>query len=59
MNAKMTIEQMNEIFNNGTDEQRQNIVEMYANINVKNRNNDKTEKHAEKILNKKNEKRTN
>jgi len=55
----MTIEQMNEIFNNGTDEQRQNIVEMYANINVKNRNNDKTEKHAEKILNKKNEKRTN
>ena len=53
----MTIEQMNEIFKNGNDEQRQKIVEMFANMNVNNRNNDKTEKHAKKIIKKKNEKR--
>lgn len=54
----MTIEQMNDIFNNGTNEQRKKIADMFANINVSNRNNDKTEKHAEKIIKKKNEKRT-
>lgn len=54
----MTIEEMNDIFKNGTDEQRQKIVEIFANMNVNNRNNDKTEKHAKKILKKKNEKRT-
>jgi len=58
MNANMNIEQMNEIFNNGTEEQRQKIVEMFSNMNVNNRNSDKTEKHAKKILKKKNEKRT-
>lgn len=55
----MTIEQMNEIFKNGTEEQRQKIVEMFSNMNVNNRNSDKSEKHAEKIIKKKNEKRTN
>ena len=58
MNANISIEQMNEIFKNGTGEQRQKIVEMFSNMNVNNRNNDKTEKHAKKILKKKNEKRT-
>jgi DNA-binding MarR family transcriptional regulator len=57
MNANMTIEQMNEIFKNGTEEQRQKIVEMFSNMNVNNRNSDKTEKHAKKILKRKNEKR--
>lgn len=55
---QMTIEQITAIFNNGTEEQRQKINEMFSNINVNNRNTDKTEKHAKKIIEKKNEKLT-
>ena len=57
MNRTMTDEELVELFNNGSDEQRQKIVEMYASMNVNNRNVDKTEKHAKKIIKKKNEKR--
>lgn len=56
MNAN--IEELTNMFTNATEEQRQRIVEMMSNMNVNNRNNDKTEKHAKKILKKKNEKRT-
>jgi DNA-binding MarR family transcriptional regulator len=56
MNTNMNIEQMNEIFKNGSEKERQKIIEMFANMNVNNRNNDKTEKYAKKILKKKNEK---
>ena len=59
MNANMNVEELTELFINATEEQRQKIVEMMSNNNVSNRNVDKTEKHAEKILKKKNEKRTN
>jgi hypothetical protein len=58
MNVNLTIEKMIDIFTNGTDEQRQRIKEIMSNMNVNNRNNDKIEKHAKKILKKKNEKRT-
>jgi hypothetical protein len=59
MNANMNVEELTELFTNATEEQRQKIVEMMSNNNVSNRNVDKTERHAEKILKKKNEKRTN
>ena len=55
----MNVEELTELFTNATEEQRQRIVEMMSNNNVSNRNVDKTEKHAEKILKRKNEKRTN
>ncbi len=55
----MTIEELTELFTNATKEQRQRIVEMMSNINVNNRNVDKTEKFSEKIIKKENDKRTN
>lgn len=54
----MTIEQMNEIFENGTEQEQAQIAGFFANLNVNNRNNDKTQAHAEKIIKKKNKKVT-
>lgn len=59
MNNTITIEQLTHLITNATEEQRLKISEMMSNTNVNNRNVDKTEKHAEKILKKKNEKKTN
>lgn len=58
-NMNMNVEEIAQLFTNATEEQRQKIVEMMSNMNVKNRNSDKTEKYAEKLLKRKNEKRTN
>lgn len=53
----MTIEKLTDMFTNATDEQRQKIVEMMSKMNVNNRNNDKIQKYAKKIIENKNEKR--
>ena len=57
MNKTMTAEELTNLFTNATEEQRQKIVEMMSNNNVNNRNMDKTEKFAEKIIKKENEKK--
>lgn len=59
MNANMNVEEIAHLLTNSTEEQRQKIVEMMSNMNVNNRNIDKTQKYSEKLLKRKNEKRTN
>jgi len=51
-------EKLMEIFKNGTEKERAQIAQLFANKNVSNRNNDKTEKYAEKIIKRKNKKVT-
>jgi hypothetical protein len=57
MNAemKLTIEKLLSLAT--TDQEREEIAKMMSNLNVHNRNMDKTEKFAEKIIEKKNEKK--
>ena len=54
----MTPEQLIEFFSTANATQREQLSEMMSNMNVKNRNSDKTANHAEKIIKTKNEKRT-
>ena len=53
-----TADQQIALFGRANDEQRVKIAEIWSNKNVAQRNADKTEKHAEKLLKKKNKKVT-
>lgn len=58
MNKSMSIEDIIEFFRTASDNERAKLTEMMSNMNVSNRNIDKTEIFAKKINEKKNEKKT-
>lgn len=57
MNCEMNTQELINFWNTANNEQRVNLSKMMSNMNVNNRNMDKTEKFAEKIIKKENEKK--